>query len=310
MRRISLKVNEEDERIKELGKSFFLYEKAFEEISAEDAESFIANNSSLITIIDNVPNGVSIVTPDYKVVYINKKMRSWFAANGRNYKIRCYRLYHKGQKSQCKECPARVCMETKESASVFHYCDPLDDSEEPMYVHIHAFPILNKKKAPVAFVEYVYNLTEQRQLAETMSALKSQLVLMEKENALLREKLEEERQNMANLERTISDNLNNYVKPALDYLGTRVSRSEQKIFTSLIEESVFPITSSREARGLELSARELQIALLIKEGQSSKQIADTLHVTKKAVDYNRANIRKKLNIHPKANIQTYLRAYL
>ena len=67
MRRFSLKVNEEDERIKELGKSFFLYEKAFEEISAEDAESFIANNSSLITIIDNVPNGVSIVTPDYKV---------------------------------------------------------------------------------------------------------------------------------------------------------------------------------------------------------------------------------------------------
>ena len=41
MRRFSLKVNEEDERIKELGKSFFLYEKAFEEISAEDAERIL-----------------------------------------------------------------------------------------------------------------------------------------------------------------------------------------------------------------------------------------------------------------------------
>lgn len=309
-KRYSLKVNESDEKIREFDGMPFLYEKTFENIRASSPENFIANNQSLLAIIENVPNGIAIVTPQMRVVYINQKMREWFVAGGRNYHIKCYRLFHSRQKAPCRECPARVCMETKKAASVFHYCGPEGGNGRSMYVHIHTFPILNEKEEVVAFVEYAYNLTEQRIISDEVRELQSRLALLEQENALLRKELDEDRKSAKELETIVEDNMKNFVKPALDYLGTRVSRAEQKIFTSLIEESVFPITQRRTARGIELSSREYQIAMMIKEGKSSKQIADTLYLTKKAVDYHRSNIRRKLGINTKTNLQNYLRAYL
>jgi DNA-binding CsgD family transcriptional regulator len=77
----------------------------------------------------------------------------------------------------------------------------------------------------------------------------------------------------------------------------------------LIEEIVYPITKKRPSKMEELSSRELQIAALIKEGKTSKEIADTLYISAKTVEYHRANIRKKLGLN-KDNKKTNLRSYL
>lgn len=309
-KRYTLKVNEADDDIKELEDVPFLYEKTFENVRASSVDNFIENNGSLLEIIENVPNGVAIVSTDLKIEYVNRKMRKWFNLTGHNYNKKCYRMFHGKQKSPCRECPAKVCMETKSAASVVHYCGPEGSSGKAMYIHLHAFPILNEEEEVVAFVEYAYNLTELRGIMDQLKELKSRVALLESENALLHNELDKERNAVYELEKTVSDNIKNYVKPVVDYLGTRVSREEQKIFTSLIEEAVYPITKTRSARGIELSSRELEVAMMIKEGRSSKQIAEELFITKKAVDYHRANIRKKLGIDTKENLQTYLRAYI
>jgi len=309
-RKRTLKVNESDYTLLPFVETPFLYEKTFEDIRAVSPESFIADNQSLLAVIENVPNGITIVTPERNVIYINQKMRSWFQISGNSGKRKCYRIFHNGQKKPCRECPAEVCMKTKKAASVIHYCGPETGSANSMYMHIHTFPILNDENEVIAFVEYAYNLTEQRLISDQVSELKSRLALLESENALLRRELDDDRMKAQELENIVTENMRNFVKPALDYLGTRVSPEEQKTVTNLIEESILPITKRRIARGINLSARELQIAAMIKEGQSSKQIADALCLTKKAVDYHRANIRKKLHIDAKDNLQAYLSAYL
>jgi len=51
----------------------------------------------------------------------------------------------------------------------------------------------------------------------------------------------------------------------------------------------------------------MQIAKFIKDGKTSKEIATVLCVTKKTVDFHRANIRKKLNLDSKKiNLRTFL----
>ena len=58
-----------------------------------------------------------------------------------------------------------------------------------------------------------------------------------------------------------------------------------------------------------LSAAELRIAAMIKNGLTSPQIAGTLHVSLDTVKTHRKNIRKKLNIsNSQVNLATYLRA--
>jgi DNA-binding CsgD family transcriptional regulator len=56
-----------------------------------------------------------------------------------------------------------------------------------------------------------------------------------------------------------------------------------------------------------LSSREREVAMLIKNGYSSKQIAAKLFISKRAVDSHRQNIRKKLKLSTHENLQSYLK---
>jgi len=60
-------------------------------------------------------------------------------------------------------------------------------------------------------------------------------------------------------------------------------------------------------RSFNLTPRQLEIVALIKEGRTTKDIAEMLHVTKEAIDKQRFLIRKKLNMNKeKSNLRSYL----
>jgi DNA-binding CsgD family transcriptional regulator len=54
----------------------------------------------------------------------------------------------------------------------------------------------------------------------------------------------------------------------------------------------------------------MQIASLIKEGRASEEIAKKLVVSKKTVDFHRANIRKKLGLKTETGEKINLVIYL
>jgi len=58
---------------------------------------------------------------------------------------------------------------------------------------------------------------------------------------------------------------------------------------------------------MHLTHKEVMIANLLKDGKSSKEIADLLNITVVGVDFHRKNIRSKLGIrNTKANLRSYL----
>ena len=67
-----------------------------------------------------------------------------------------------------------------------------------------------------------------------------------------------------------------------------------------------PFTYRLSSKYLKLTNREFQIVNLIKEGKSSKEIADLLNVSGSTINIYRYHIRKKLGLKKENNLRMYL----
>jgi len=59
--------------------------------------------------------------------------------------------------------------------------------------------------------------------------------------------------------------------------------------------TTLPIVELEESRDV-LTVREVQVLRLILEGQSSKEVAESLYLSKRTVDFHLARIYEKLNV--------------
>ncbi len=81
------------------------------------------------------------------------------------------------------------------------------------------------------------------------------------------------------------------------------------ILKSYLKEIILPMIRKLSDAGIRLSPAEVQVAVLVRLGKSSKQIADILHVSVETINSHRKSIRKKLGItSSNSSLGTYLSA--
>ncbi len=62
--------------------------------------------------------------------------------------------------------------------------------------------------------------------------------------------------------------------------------------------------------GINLSLTEIQVASLVKEGKTSKEIAEIMYISDNTVKAHNRRIRSKLGIkHKKVNLKSYLQSF-
>jgi len=57
---------------------------------------------------------------------------------------------------------------------------------------------------------------------------------------------------------------------------------------------------------MNLTNREIQVAGFIKEGRTTKEIAELLNISESAINIHRFNIRRKLGLNKMHNLHSYL----
>ena len=113
------------------------------------------------------------------------------------------------------------------------------------------------------------------------------------------------------LEQNMSFNIKRLIMPLLSSIDMRGFSPEQKklivTIKSNLDRVISPFSRCLSSPEYNLSAREIQVANLISEGLSTKDIAEILNLSSGSIDSHRNNIRKKLGLNKKKiSLQAFL----
>jgi PAS domain S-box-containing protein len=150
-------------------------------------------------------------------------------------------------------------------------------------------------------------------LRKREAELAEQSRYLEEVNAALNVLLKRREEDKEDLEGRVLANVKELVLPYVEKLKSSSSYSERMtlvgILESNIKEIVSPFASKLSSRFLSLSPTEFQIASLIRDGKTSKEIATLLNASEHTVRSHRFHIRSKLGIkNKKVNMRSYLKS--
>lgn len=147
--------------------------------------------------------------------------------------------------------------------------------------------------------------------AQLEGLVKRQTQSLEEKNIALKEMLSQLDSEKKALEEKIAANVDSILLPLVERLRRKGGRPLARPM-QMLENSLREMTSGF-GRGLErklyrLTAREMEVCHLIKQGMTTKDIADFLNTSLKTVDNQRNTIRRKLGILKKnINLPSFLR---
>jgi PAS domain S-box-containing protein len=148
---------------------------------------------------------------------------------------------------------------------------------------------------------------ERRKQLEENLAIKSRT--LEEMNTALRVLLKQQDEDKKELEENISLNVKELILPYAEKLKKSRLDAEQISHVTILENNLKEMTSPiiRTLHTFDLTPKEIEVVSYLKGGRTTKQVAELLGVSPRAVEFHRYNIRKKLGLdRKKTNLRSYL----
>jgi PAS domain S-box-containing protein len=141
--------------------------------------------------------------------------------------------------------------------------------------------------------------------------LKKKTVQLQELNSALKVLLAKKDEDRVDLEEKMVSNVRELIFPYLLRLNNGNLPDKEKAFVNIIESNLkdmmSPFARSLTSKYLGLTPSEIQIANLIKQGKTTKDIAELSNLSPRTIEFHRDNIRTKLGIkNKKVNLRTYL----
>ncbi len=163
--------------------------------------------------------------------------------------------------------------------------------------------------------ERLGRVIERMKAEEELRERERDLALMNQElqevNTALRVLLRKREEDRAELEDRVAKNIKDRILPYLKRLKTRGLDESQKELADILETHLKEFASGFQQKlthlCLNVAPMELRVADLVRQGRTTKEVADLLHSSPRAVEFHRMNLRKKLRLKEK---KTNLRSFL
>ena len=184
-----------------------------------------------------------------------------------------------------------------------------DDLEARVKARTHELSAANKSLRAVVRDK----IKAERALKQREAELRMKSAKLQDLNTALRFLLRKLDREKTEMEEKMMADLRDLVHPYLKKLGRKSRSREIRALTTILENHlkaiVSPFSHHLTSPTINLTPAELNVAHMVREGHSTRQIAHTLNVAYKTIETHRVNIRKKLGLTRKgSNLRTCLMA--
>jgi len=161
----------------------------------------------------------------------------------------------------------------------------------------------------------VTNITKLKQTEQKLRKRENELEIktenLNEMNTALKVLLKTRDEDRIELEERVLYNVKELIEPYLKKFKNSGLKGRQKVLFEILESNlkdiISPFSRRMTSTFLRLTPKELQIANLIKQGKTSKEIADLMDISSRTIETHRKNLRDKIGIgNKKVNLRTHL----
>ena len=269
-------------------------------------------------IIDSLSAQIAIIAESGVIVETNRAWREFGAANGlapphdsigQNYLDVCSSANEEA--GELTAIGIRKILAGELQAFNMQY--PCHSPEEKRWFVVRVVPLRTggEPRLVVSHENITPVVMAQEELKDKEAELSRQKKMLEDSNTALNVLLEHREQDKVRLEENVLANVRQLVRPHLEMLLQQRlddrSRNLLAIIAARLDEITSPFLNRFTSLHRILTPREVEVAVLVREGRTSKEIARLLPLSVSGVDFHRKTIRKKLGLrHGKTNLRSYL----
>jgi PAS domain S-box-containing protein len=277
----------------------------------ESEEHLSTSQRTFETVLDHLDAAVfASDMENYEVLFANKRAKDIF---GDVLGKLCWRVFQNEEIGPCRFCKNYMLLDDEGNPAGGNLWEMYSHSTDRWYeVRASAVSWVNDH---VVRLSIATDVTQRRQaedrLKNNQKELKEKTHNLEEINTALNVLLKNREKDRIELEEKVLLNVRELVEPYLGKLMDSGLTENQKIYGSIIKSNlndiISPFLHRLSSRYLNLTPSEIQVANLIKQGRSSKEIAKSLNLSARTIKFHRENIRRKIGIRKsKANLRTHL----
>jgi len=182
-----------------------------------------------------------------------------------------------------------------------------------MHLEVNGAPFFDDKGNFLGYRGSAHDVTGRERAFEELKLREEELKIksqnLEEVNLALRVLLKQREKDRKDIEDGFLRNIKQMVLPYIEKLRKGAHDAGQRALADIaianLNEIISPFLNAINRLGL--TPREVQIAFFVREGKTTREIAEIMGVAPSAIDSHRDNIRKKLGLNKvKTNLRTYL----
>jgi len=266
-------------------------------------------------IIENAVEGIFQSTPDGRLLNVNPAQARIFGYDSPQEMIDTFAdiaqghyVYPEDRRKFLEACDSQGFVRGFEA-------EFYTKTREIIWVSLNARAVRNTRGDVLFYEGFAEDITKRKRAEAELRKRENELQIksrsLEEVNVALKFLLAQRERDKEELGNSILVNIQKMIVPYVDKLKNSPLGPKETAYVKILELSLKDMTSPFADRLsavlLNLTSKETEVARLVKEGKSTKEIATLLNSTARAIEFHRDNIRKKLGLNKSdRNLRSYL----